>query len=73
MNIDFEQFFNEAMKQGVEEQRTIKCALMLEEGEVRFYSLTPSQYSLLMYLSNDEVNFYDSQVIPLNEDSFETF
>lgn len=71
--MNFEQFYNEAMKQTTGEKRTIKCALMLEEGDVRFYSLTPSQYTLLMYLSDDEVNFYDSRVIPLDEGSFETF
>lgn len=70
--MDFEQFFNEAMKQTTEEKRTIKCALILDE-DVRFYSLTPSQYALLMYLSDDEVNFYDSRIIPLDEGSFETF
>lgn len=70
--MDFEQFFNEAMKQSAEEQRTIKCALILDE-DVRFLSLTPSQYSLLMYLSNDEMNFYNSEVIPLKEGSFEKF
>lgn len=72
MDFDFEQFFNEALKQTTVEKRTIKCALMLED-DVRFYSLTPSQYTLLMYLSNDEMNFYDSRVIPLDEGSFETF
>lgn len=76
--MNFEQFYNEAMKQTTEEKRTIKCALVLEnEGDfqqdVRFYSLTPSQYTLLKYLSDDEVNFHFSQVIPLNEGSFETF
>lgn len=76
--MNFEQFYNEAMKQTTEEQRTIKCALVLEnEGDfqqdVRFYSLTPSQYTLLKYLSDDEVNFHFSQVIPLDEGSFETF
>lgn len=74
--MDFEQFFNEAMKQTTEEQRTIKCALTLRneddfQQEVRFFSLTPSQYSLLKYLSDDEVNFYYSEVIPLDEGSFE--
>lgn len=76
--MDFEQFFNEEMKQSAEEQRTIKCALVLEnEGDfqqdVRFYSLTPSQYTLLKYLSDDEVNFHFSQVILLDEGLFETF
>lgn len=71
--MDFEQFFNETMNQTTAEKRTIKCALTLEGGEVRFFALTPSQYTLLMYLSNDEMNFYDSQVIPLDEGSFETF
>lgn len=70
--MDFEQFFNEAMKQNAEEQRTVKCALMLKD-DVRFFSLTPSQYSLLMYLANDEISFYNSAVIPLDEGTFETF
>lgn len=74
--MDFEQFFNEAMKQGTEEQRTIKCVLTLKneddfQQEVRFFSLTPSQYNLLKYLSDNEVNFYYSEVIPLTEGSFE--
>lgn len=76
--MNFEQFYNEAMKQTTEEQRTIKCVLILEnesefQQDVRFYSLTPSQYNLLKYLSDDEVNFYYSEVIPLDEGSFETF
>lgn len=71
--MDFEQLLIEAKKQAVEEQRTIKCALTLESGEVRFFALTPSQYTLLEYLSGDEVNFYDSRVIPLDEGSFERF
>ena len=64
--MDFEQFFNEAMKQSAEEKRTIKWALILDE-DVRFLSLTPSQYSVLMYLSNGEMNFYKSEDIPLKE------
>lgn len=76
--MNFEQFYNEAMKQTTGEKRTIKCALVLEneddsQQDVRFYSLTPSQYTLLKYLSDDEVNFHFSQVIPLDEGSFETF
>lgn len=70
--MDFEQFSNEAMKQNAEEQRTINCVLMLKD-DVRFFSLTPSQYSLLMYLANNEISFYNSAVIPLSESAFETF
>lgn len=55
------------------EQRTIKCVLMLDEGEPQLFLLTPSQYSLLMYISNEEMDFYNSQVIPLEENPFKTF
>lgn len=67
--MDFEQFSNEAMKQE-EEQRTIKCALVLED-DVRFFSLTPSQYNLLMYLSDEKISFYKSLVNRLDEGTFE--
>lgn len=57
-----------------EEQRTIKCALMLNEvEEPQFLLLTPSQYNLLMYMSNEEMDFYNSQVTLLEEDPFKTF
>lgn len=57
-----------------EEQRTIKCALMLDEvEEPQLFLLTPSQYELLVYMSSEEMDFYNSQVTPLEEDPFKTF
>ena len=62
-------------RQIIEEQRTIKCALMLDEvEEPQLFLLTPSQYSLLVYLSNEEMDFYNSQVTLLEEENpFKTF
>lgn len=61
-------------KQTKEEQRTIKCALMLDEvEEPQLLLLTSSQYNLLVYLSNEEMDFYNSQVTVLEEDPFKTF
>lgn len=62
-------------RQTVEEQRTIKCALMLDEvEEPQLLLLTPSQYSLLVYMSNEEMDFYNSQVTVLEEENpFKTF
>lgn len=62
-------------RQTKEEQRTIKCALMLDEvEEPQLLLLTPSQYSLLVYMSNEEMDFYNSQVTVLEEENpFKTF
>lgn len=62
-------------KQIIEEQRTIKYALMLDEiEEPQLFLLTPSQYSLLVYMSNEEMDFYNSQVTVLEEENpFKTF
>lgn len=61
-------------KQTREEQRTIKCALMLDEvEEPQLFLLTPSQYSLLVYMSNEEMDFYNSQVTLLEENPFKSF
>ena len=62
-------------RQTVEEQRTIKCALMLDEvEEPQLLLLTPSQYSLLVYMLNEEMDFYNSQVTVLEEENpFKTF
>lgn len=62
-------------KQITEEQRTIKCALILDEvEEPQLLLLTPSQYSLLVYMSNEEMDFYNSQVTVLEEENpFKTF
>lgn len=62
-------------RQTKEEQRTIKCVLMLDEvEEPQLFLLTPSQYNLLKYMSNEEMDFYNSQVTLLEEeDPFKTF
>lgn len=61
-------------RQTKEEQRTIKCALMLDEvEEPQLLLLTPSQYSLLVYLSSEEMDFYNSQVTILEENPFKSF
>lgn len=58
----------------MEEQKTIKCALMLDEvEEPQLFLLTPSQYSLLVYMSSEEMDFYNSQVTLLEENPFKTF
>lgn len=56
-----------------QEERAIKCALMLDEGEPQLFLLTPSQYSLLLYMSSEEMDFYNSQVTLLEENPFKTF
>lgn len=61
-------------RQTKEEQRIIKCALMLDEvEEPQLLLLTPSQYSLLVYLSSEEMDFYNSQVTVLEENPFKSF
>lgn len=66
--------FDETKRQTTEEQRTINCALMLDEvEEPQLLLLTPSQYNLLVYMSNEEMDFYNSQVTLLEENPFKTF
>lgn len=66
--------FDETKRQTTEEQRTINCALMLDEvEESQLLLLTPSQYNLLVYMSNEEMDFYNSQVTVLEKNPFKTF